>query len=210
MPDVTVIAVDGPAAAGKGTLARRLADHLGLRYLDSGRLYRAVAAKLLRGGNDPNDAARAVAAARSLTPEDLEASGLRHETVGRAASVLAPQAEVRAALLGYQRDFAQGPPGAVIDGRDIGTVVFPDATHKLFVTASLEVRVARRCRELAERGEAADRAAVRGEMAARDARDQGRDVAPLVAAADAHVLDTSQLDAEAAFSAALALIHTGQ
>ena len=206
MPDVTVIAVDGPAAAGKGTLARRLADHLGLRYLDSGRLYRAVAAKLLRGGDDPADAARAVAAAQALTPEDLEAPGLRDEAVGQAASVLAPLAEVRAALLGYQRNFAAAPPGAVIDGRDTGTVVFPEATHKLFVTASLEVRVARRCRELAGRGEAVDRAAVQGEMTARDARDQDRDVAPLAAAADAHVLDTSELDAEAAFSAALAAI----
>ena len=147
-----------------------------------------------------------MAAAQALTPEDLEAPGLRDEAVGQAASVLAPLAEVRAALLGYQRNFAAAPPGAVIDGRDTGTVVFPEATHKLFVTASLEVRVARRCRELAGRGEAVDRAAVQGEMAARDARDQDRDVAPLAAAADAHVLDTSELDAEAAFSAALAAI----
>ena len=210
MPDVTVIAVDGPAAAGKGTLARRLADHLGLRYLDSGRLYRAVAAKLLRGGNDPNDAQKAVAAARALTSDDLDNPGLRDESVGRAASVLAPIAEVREVLLAYQRDFAADPPGAVIDGRDIGSVVFPGATHKLFVTASLDVRVTRRRAELAARGEPADRAAVREEMAARDARDRERGIAPLVATADAHVLDTSELDAEAAFSAALALIHTGQ
>ncbi len=206
MPETTVIAIDGPAAAGKGTLARRLADHLGLRYLDSGRLYRAVAAKLLRGGGDPGNAAQAVAAARALTPEDLEAPGLRDEAVGQAASVLAPLAEVRAALLGYQRAFAAAPPGAVIEGRDIGTVVFPEATHKLFVTASLEVRVARRCRELAERGVAAERAAVRDEMTARDARDRGRGVAPLVAADDAHILDTSELDAEAALGAALVAI----
>lgn len=206
MPEVTVIAIDGPAASGKGTLARRLADRLGLRYLDSGRLYRAVAARLLRGGGDPGDVDRAVAAARALTAEDLEAPGLRDEPVGQAASVLASIAEVRAALLGYQRAFAAAPPGAVVDGRDIGTVVFPEAAHKLFVTASLEVRVARRCRELAERGAAADRAGVRAEMTARDARDRGRGVAPLAAADDAHVLDTSELDAEAAFDAALAAI----
>ena len=211
MPEVTVIAtiiaIDGPAASGKGTLARRLADHLGLRHLDSGRLYRAVAAKLLRGGGEAGDAERAVAAARALTPEDIEAPGLRDEAVGQAASILAPIADVRAALLGYQRDFAAEPPGAVVDGRDIGTVVFPEATHKFFVTASLEVRVGRRCAELADKGEAFDAAAVRDEMAARDARDQGRGVAPLTAAADAHVLDTSKLDAEAAFHAALAVIR---
>ena len=155
MPEVTVIAtiiaIDGPAASGKGTLARRLADHLGLRHLDSGRLYRAVAAKLLRGGGEAGDAERAVAAARALTPEDIEAPGLRDEAVGQAASILAPIADVRAALLGYQRDFAAEPPGAVVDGRDIGTVVFPEATHKFFVTASLEVRVGRRCAELADK-----------------------------------------------------------
>ena len=203
MSEVTVIAIDGPAAAGKGTLARRLADHLGLRYLDSGRLYRAVAAKLLRAGDDPGDEAKAVAAARALGPEDLEDPGLRDEAVGQAASIMAPIAAVRAALLDYQRSFAAAPPGAVIDGRDIGSVVFPDATHKLFVTASLDVRVERRSVEL---GSGADKQAVRDEMAVRDARDQGRGVAPLVAAEDAHVIDTSELDAEAAFETALAVI----
>ena len=203
MSEVTVIAIDGPAAAGKGTLARRLADHLGLRYLDSGRLYRAVAAKLLRAGDDPGDEAKAVAAARALVDGDLEDPGLRDEAVGQAASIMAPIAAVRAALLDYQRSFAAAPPGAVIDGRDIGSVVFPDATHKLFVTASLDVRVERRSVEL---GSGADKQAVRDEMAVRDARDQGRGVAPLVAAEDAHVIDTSELDAEAAFKAALAVI----
>ena len=203
MSEVTVIAIDGPAAAGKGTLARRLAEHLGLRYLDSGRLYRAVAAKLLRAGDDPGDEAKAVAAARALVAEDLEDLGLRDEAVGQAASILAPIAAVRAALLDYQRCFAAAPPGAVIDGRDIGSVVFPDATHKLFVTASLDVRVGRRSAEL---GSGVDKQAVRHEMAARDARDQGRGVAPLVAAEDAHVIETSELDAEAAFKAALAVI----
>ena len=206
MTDVTVIAIDGPAASGKGTLARRLADHLGLRYLESGRLYRAVAARLLREGGEPRDTGRAVATARALTAADLEAPGLRDEAVGQAASVVAAIAGVRAALLGYQRDFAATPPGAVVEGRDIGTVVFPEATHKLFVTASLEVRAERRCKELADKGMATEWRAVRDEMAARDARDQGRDVAPLAAADDAYVLDTSELDAEAALAAALALI----
>ena len=205
-----VIAIDGPAASGKGTLARRLADHLGLRYLDSGRLYRAVAARLLREGGDLGDEDRAVAVARALTAEDLEAPGLRDEVVGQAASVLAPIAGVRAALLGYQRDFAATPPGAVVDGRDIGTVVFPEATHKLFVTASLEMRTERRRKELTNQGTATEWRAVRDEMAARDDRDQGRDVAPLAAAGDAYVLDTSELDAEAAFAAALVLISGGE
>ncbi|MFP6731728.1 MAG: (d)CMP kinase [Alphaproteobacteria bacterium] len=206
MPDVTVIALDGPAAAGKGTLARRLAAHFGLRYLDSGRLYRAVAAQLLRAGDAPDDAKKAVAAAQSLTEDDLDAPGLREEAVGQAASVLAPIAAVREVLLAYQRAYAADPPGAVIDGRDIGSVVFPGATHKLFVTASLEERVTRRCAELAARGKPVDRAAVRDEMAARDARDQERGIAPLLAADDAHELDTSELDAEGAFNAALAAI----
>ena len=206
MTDVTVIAIDGPAASGKGTLARRLADHLGLRYLESGRLYRAVAARLLREGGEPRDTGRAVATARALTAADIEAPGLRDEAVGQAASVVAAIAGVRAALLGYQRDFAATPPGAVVEGRDIGTVVFPEATHKLFVTASLEVRTERRCKELADKGMATEWRAVRDEMAARDARDRGRDVAPLAAADDAYVLDTSELDGEAALAAALALI----
>ncbi len=207
MSEVTVIAIDGPAAAGKGTLARRLADHLGLRHLDSGRLYRAVAAKLLKDGGDPGDEAKALAAARSLSAEDLEDPDLRNEAIGQAASILAPIAAVRAALLDYQRSFAATPPGAVIDGRDIGSVVFPDATHKLFVTASLDVRVERRSAEL---GAGADKQAVRDEMAARDVRDRGRGVAPLLAAADAHVIETTELDAEAAFEAALAAIGARQ
>jgi cytidylate kinase len=204
--EVTIIAIDGPAAAGKGTLARRLAAHFGLRYLDSGGLYRAVAARLLRAGDAPDDARKAVAAAQALTEDDLSAPGLRDEAVGQAASILAPIAEVREVLFDYQRAFAADPPGAVIEGRDIGSVVFPDATHKLFVTASLDVRVTRRCAELAARGKPADRSTVRREMAARDARDQERGIAPLLAAGDAHELDTSALDAEGAFSAALAAI----
>ena len=204
-----MIAVDGPAAAGKGTLARRLAAHFGLRHLDSGTLYRAVAARLLRDGRDPADTAEAEAAARALDEADLTAADLRDESVGSAASVVAAMPAVRHALIDYQRRFGRTPPGAVIDGRDIGTVVFPDAEHKLYVTASAEARAERRYLELAARGEPADRAAVRHEMAERDARDAERTVAPMVPAADAIVLDTSGLDIDAAFEAALAALDGG-
>ncbi len=201
-----VIAVDGPAAAGKGTLARRLAAHLGLNYLESGRLYRAVAARLLREGGDPSDAARAEAVARNLRPADLEAADLRDERVGRAASVVSAIPAVRRALLDYQRAFGRRPPGAVIDGRDIGTVVFPDAAHKLFVTASAEARAERRWRELVARGVATTREAVLRDLVERDARDSRRAVAPLVPAPDAIVLDTTDMDIETAFAAALKAI----
>lgn len=204
-----VIAVDGPAAAGKGTLARRLAAHFGLRHLDSGTLYRAVAARLLHDGCDPADATAAEDAARALDEGDLTAADLRDEAVGRAASVVAAIPAVRHALIDYQRRFGRTPPGAVIDGRDIGTVVFPDAEHKLYVTASAEARAERRYLELVQRGETADRAAVRREMAERDARDAERTVAPMVPAADAIVLDTSGLDIDAAFEAALAALDGG-
>ncbi len=204
-----VIAVDGPAAAGKGTLARRLAAYFGLRHLDSGTLYRAVGARLLRQAGDPADAAAAEAAARALDESDLTAANLRDEAVGRAASVVAAIPAVRRALIDYQRRFGRAPPGAVIDGRDIGTVVFPDAEHKLYVTASAEARAERRYLELAARGEPADRAAVRREMAKRDARDAERAVAPMVPAADAIVLDTSGLDIDAVFEAALAALDGG-
>ena len=205
-----MIAIDGPTAAGKGTLARRLADRLGFAYLDTGSLYRAVAARLLRDGRSPGDAAAAVAAARALGPADLAAGDLRAEATGAAASVVAALPEVRAALLDYQRDFAARPPGgrsgAVLVGRDIGTVVCPDAAVKLFVTASPEVRAARRHRELLERGEAADPAAVRADLEARDARDSARATAPLVQMPDAHLLDTSGLDIEGAVQAALDIV----
>jgi len=206
---VTVIAVDGPAAAGKGTLARRLAAHFGLRHLDSGMLYRAVALRLLRAGAEPTDSDAAAAAARAVTRVDLTDPALRSEEVGRAASVVAAIPAVREALLDYQRVFARTPPGAVIDGRDIGTVVFPDATHKLFVTATREARARRRAAELAAKGVAVDLDAVRRDMAERDARDAGRAIAPMVPAADAVVLETSDLDIEAAYRAALAAIEAG-
>lgn len=203
---ITVIAVDGPSAAGKGTLARRLAAHFGLRYLDSGSLYRAVAARLLRNGADLDDKSLAVAAAKDLNEADLAAPNLRFEAVGQAASVISPIPALRAALLDYQRRFAATSPGAVIDGRDIGTVVCPHATHKLFVTASPEVRVERRYLELTAGGGPAERDQVRREMTARDTRDESRDVAPLAAATDATEIDTSELDADQAFAASLAAI----
>lgn len=202
----TVIAVDGPAAAGKGTLARRLADTLGLPYLDTGLLYRAVGRRVLDAGADPRDAVQAEAAARALTPRDLERTDLRGPLADMAASAVAAIPAVRAALLDFQRDFG-GARGAVLDGRDIGTVVFPEAPVKLFVTASVAERARRRCRELQGRGIAADPAQVEAEIRHRDAQDANRPVAPLRPAPDAMVLDTTDLDADAAFAAALALVR---
>lgn len=202
----TVIAVDGPAAAGKGTLARRLAAALGLPHLDTGLLYRAVGRRVLDVAGDPRDAAQAEAAARALTPADLDRTDLRSPMADRAASAVAAIPAVRAALLDFQRGFGRDR-GAVLDGRDIGTVVFPDAAVKLFVTASVQERARRRCLELRGRGLAADPAQVEAEIRDRDAQDANRPVAPLKPAADALLLDTTTLDAEAAFAAALALVR---
>ncbi|MXP62918.1 (d)CMP kinase [Roseomonas sp. M0104] len=200
-----VIAVDGPAAAGKGTLARRLAAELGLPYLDTGLLYRATGRRLLDAGADPRDTLAAEAAARSLSPADLERPDLRGPEADRAASAVAAIPAVRAALLDWQRGFGR-THGAVLDGRDIGTVVFPDAPVKLFVTASDEERARRRWLELRGRGVTAELPAVLADLRARDAQDAGRAVAPLKPAADALLLDTTALDAEAAFRAARALV----
>jgi len=201
-----VIAIDGPAAAGKGTLARRLAAHFGLPYLDSGLLYRAVARRVLDAGGDPADAAAAEAAARALRPADLERGDLRGPPVDGASSRVAAFPGVRAALLAFQRDFANAR-GAVLDGRDIGTVVFPEAPVKLFVTADVAERGRRRFEELRARGTAVDREVVIEEMRRRDAADAGRDAAPMRPAADAILLDTTALDADAAFAQALAMIE---
>jgi CMP/dCMP kinase len=205
-----IIAIDGPGAAGKGTLARRLAQALDLAYLDTGLLYRAVAAKMLAEGTDPNLPAAAEAAARSITFADLERPDLRSEPVAQGASRVAALPGVRAALLDLQRRFAAEPPegkrGAVLDGRDIGTVVCPDADVKLFVTASLEARAARRQKELRGRGEASIYARVKQEMQERDARDRARDTAPLKPAPDAVILETSALDADGAFRTAMEII----
>jgi cytidylate kinase len=201
-----VVAIDGPAAAGKGTLARRLAAALGLPYLDTGLLYRAVGRRVLDAGGDASDPAVAEAAARALVPADLDRGDLRGPAADAAASAVAAVPGVRAALLAFQRGFA-AREGAVLDGRDIGTVIFPDAAAKLFVTASPAERARRRWAELAAKGEAVALAGVEAEMAARDAKDSARAAAPLRAAADAFVLDTTELDADAAFAAALAFVR---
>jgi len=201
-----IIAIDGPAASGKGTLARRLATELGLPHLDTGLLYRAVGRRVLDAGGNPADPTAAAAAARSLTQADLARDDLRGPPADAAASAVATIPEVRAALLDFQRAFGRDT-GAVLDGRDIGTVIFPDASAKLFVTASLAERSRRRWEELRARGNAPAMDQVRQDMADRDARDQARATAPLRPADDAVVLDTSDLDADAAFAAALAIIR---
>jgi cytidylate kinase len=198
------IAVDGPAAAGKGTLARRLAAALGLPHLDTGLLYRAVGRRVLDAGADPADPAAAEAAAQALRAEDLARPDLRGPAADQASSLVAAHPGVRAALVAFQRRFAAG--GAVLDGRDIGTVILPDAPVKLFVTASPEERARRRWLELRGRGGAVALEEVAAEMAERDARDAARDVAPLRPAEDAVLLDTTALDAEAAFARAMAVV----
>ena len=205
-----IIAVDGPSASGKGTLARRLAEALGLAYLDTGMIYRATAARVLEAGQDPAEPGAAARAARQLELADLERPDLRREEVGQAASVVAAIPEVRAALLEMQRRFAARPPegkaGAILDGRDIGTVVCPEAEVKLFVTAGLETRAERRHKELLGRGEPSIYARVVQDLEARDARDSARAVAPLEPAPGAHILDTSEMNVEAAFHAAMQII----
>lgn len=205
------MAIDGPAASGKGTLGRRLAQALDFAYLDTGLIYRAVAARLLESGADARDPAAAVPFATALTLADLKRPDLRSEAVAQAASQVAALPAVREALLAFQRRFAAHPPegkrGAVLDGRDIGTVVCPEAPVKIFVTAGLEARAERRHNELIERGEPSIYARVLEDMRARDARDSGRAAAPLKPAEDALVLDTGLMDAEAAFTAALAMVH---
>ncbi|QIG48356.1 (d)CMP kinase [Nordella sp. HKS 07] len=203
-----IIAVDGPAAAGKGTLARALARHYNLHFLDTGALYRMVGLSVLAAGGDPHDGKAALKAAETLRPDRIRDEDLRSEAVGEAASVVAVNPQVRTALLGFQRAFARKQPGAVLDGRDIGTVVCPDAQAKIFVTASAEVRARRRHAELAERGAAPDFAAVLADIQARDERDRSRAHAPLIPAADAYVLDSSALSREEALAKAIAYVET--
>jgi CMP/dCMP kinase len=197
-----IIAIDGPAAAGKGTLARRLAAHLGLPYLDTGLLYRAVGRRVLDKGANPSDAEAAERAARLLLPEDLERTDLRGPEADAAAAAVASVSGVRAALLAFQRGFG-GARGAVLDGRDIGTVVFPAADLKLFVVATPEARARRRWLELLDRGAEADIAEVERDIRARDAQDAARAIAPLRPADDAVTIDTTELDRDAAFAAVL-------
>jgi CMP/dCMP kinase len=202
-----IIAIDGPAAAGKGTLARRLAQTLNLPYLDTGLLYRAVGRRLLDSGSDPADPASAEAAARSLRATDLDRPDLRGPQADAAAAAVASIPGVRSALLDFQRDFGR-QQGAVLDGRDIGTVICPSAEAKLFVTASLDERARRRWLELRGKGVETDLEIVQDDMRQRDAKDAARATAPLKAADDAYLLDTSSMDADTAFRAALAFIRT--
>lgn len=201
-----IIAVDGPAASGKGTLSRKLAAHFNLAYLDTGLIYRAVGRAVLDAKVDPSDQDAATAIAEAMQPEALERDGLRTEETGAAASEVAAIPGVRAALLEFQRRFAASPPGgksgAVLDGRDIGTVICPDADLKLFLMASPEVRASRRAEELRGRGEAVTYDAVLASLKARDERDSGRSSAPLLPADDAIRLDTDALDADAVFEIA--------
>jgi cytidylate kinase len=202
-----IIAIDGPAASGKGTIARRLAAHYGLPHLDTGLLYRATAAGLLQADKDLRDVEAAVAAARGLGLTEFDEAALRGARMGEAASVVAAIPEVRAALVKAQRDFAARASGAVLDGRDIGTVICPSADVKIFVTASTATRAQRRALELMKRGEKIDYAAVLADIVRRDARDADRPDAPMRAAADAETLDTTRLDIENAFARAMAIVE---
>lgn len=201
-----IIAIDGPAASGKGTLARRLAAQYGLSHLDTGLTYRAVAAALLANGASLDDEAAAVAAAERLDLSALDRETLSAHAVGEAASRVAVMPALRAALVRVQRAFAETPPGAVLDGRDVGTVICPDASVKFFVTASAETRAKRRADELAGRGEPADVAAILADLVRRDERDAGRAASPMRPAADAVLLDTTAMTANEAFAAACGIV----
>lgn len=213
-----IIAIDGPSASGKGTLARALARHLNYAYLDTGALYRLVGKTLLDDSRDPNDEGRAQQAAEhlaaTLRPDMLQQPALRLDTVGQAASIVAKFPSIREALFDLQRGFAAKPrldngvpaPGVILDGRDIGTVICPDADIKFFITASAEERSKRRLIELQQKGVETDFDSVLADMKARDARDSGRDTAPLKPAKDAYLLDTSTMDAKAVFEKALSII----
>ncbi len=203
-----VIAIDGPAASGKGTLGRRLAAAYGLRYLDTGALYRAVARDVLASGADISDVDAACAAARNLDPDSLDDPGLRTQDIGAAASVVAKMPPLREALLAFQREIASGPPGAVLDGRDIGTVVCPDAQVKIYVSADAQTRARRRHAELVARGVRVSLDEIVEEIRARDARDSSRAASPLKPARDAYLLDTTNLSIEDAYRAARAHIES--
>ena len=202
-----IIAIDGPAASGKGTLGKRLAKHYGYRHLDTGVLYRAVGFALLSRGIDLHNEIEAVHAAESLDPEHFGNPLLKTQQSGDAASIVSAFPRVREALLNFQRHFAEEPPGAVLDGRDIGTVICPDADVKIFVVADPAVRARRRTLEAKGRGEAADEALVLADILKRDERDQNRPVAPLKPAEDAYLLDNSNLDIEGGVRAAIDIVE---
>jgi cytidylate kinase len=202
-----IIAIDGPAASGKGTLGKRLAAHYGLRHLDTGLIYRAIAKAMLDAGHALDDKPRAIAAARALDPAGFDEIILKRHAVGEAASIVSAFAEVRSPVLAFQRDFGRSPPGAVLDGRDIGTVVFPDADVKILVTATAPERARRRALELRAAGAKVSEAEILADIMRRDERDTMRSVAPLKAAPDAHLLDTTHLDIDAAFRAAVDIVE---
>jgi CMP/dCMP kinase len=202
-----IIAIDGPAASGKGTLGKRLAAHYGLRHLDTGLIYRAVAKALLDAGHALDDVARAEAAAKTLDPTRFDEAALKSDKVGEGASVVSAIPQVRAALLAFQRAFAAEPPGAVLDGRDIGTVICPDADVKIFVIADAKERARRRAAEFAANGQAVDEAAILADILKRDERDRTRATAPLKPAPDAVQFDTTTLGVEAAVAGAIAIVE---
>lgn len=202
-----IIAIDGPAASGKGTLAKRLAAHFGLRHLDTGLIYRAVGMAVLNSGHSLDDTDHAIAAAKALDPSRFDEQALKAHKAGEAASRVSVIPEVRAALLQFQRDFAAQSPGAVLDGRDIGTVVCPNADAKIFVIAAPQERARRRALEVKASGQPVDEAAILDDIRRRDERDSSRAVAPLVAAVDAATLDTTHLNVEEAVAAAIALVR---
>ena len=202
-----IIAIDGPAASGKGTLGKKLAAHYNLRHLDTGLIYRAVAKALIDAGKPADDTAAATAAARALDPAAFDERILKSHVVGEAASVVSAIPAVREALLAFQREFAAQPPGAVLDGRDIGTVICPEADVKFFVTATPEARARRRALEYRAAGQATDEAAVLADIRKRDERDQTRAAAPLKQAPDAHLLDTTNMDISSAIRAAIDIVE---
>ena len=207
-PPLMIIAVDGPTASGKGTIAQRLADHYGLKRLDTGSLYRAVGLAVVDAGGDPGDEAAAVVAAEKLDLGAIDHYRIRSSTAGLAASKVAAMPKVRVVLRKAQRVFANDPQGAVLDGRDIGTVICPDAQVKLFVTADLDVRTERRLKELQGRGETIEFEELKAQIAERDRRDMERADSPLYQAPDAHLLDTTHLSIEAAVEAACRIVDT--
>lgn len=205
-----IIAIDGPAASGKGTIGKNLAARYGLRHLDTGLIYRAVAKAVLDSGHDPSDRARAIAAAKGLDVSHFDEAVLKRIGIAGPASIVSAIPEVRAALLDFQRAFAATPPGAVLDGRDIGTVIAPDADVKIFVTATPEARARRRFLEFQQRGENVNEKEILADILRRDERDSSRAAAPLVRAPDAHLLDTTLLDIDAAVRAAVAIVEAAR
>ena len=205
-----IIAIDGLAASGKGTLGKRLAAHYGLAHLDTGLIYRAVAKALIDAGQRPSDVKAAAAAAKALDPSHFDEVVLKAHSISEAASIVSAIPEVREALLAFQRDFAARPPGAVLDGRDIGTVICPNADVKIYVTATPDVRARRRVAEYRAQGRNIDEAAVLADIRTRDDRDQNRTIAPLKRASDAHLLDTTHLDIDAAIRAAIDIVEASR